>query len=257
MTAFERLIIRKRKALTARSKIMFKAAIRDQYIQALKIIENTSIDQLTERLTGAISSDPIEKAFTRTYSSASDIAMMWRKKLLPPKKDVTEEIQETIFERSLANYALTKAGKRIVLISETTESYIISATQKAVTTGLEEGLGISKIKDLILSFVNDQYKSMTDSRAGLIAQTEIITASNQATRESAESTGYEYVGFWSTSGLSNVRDSHRECEQWSIDNGGVKPGDTFPNGLEFPGDPTVDAPAEVCNCHCTYMTELV
>lgn len=257
MTAFERLIIRKRKALTARSKLVFRTALRDQYIQAIKIIENTSIDQLTERLTGAISSEPIEKAFIKSYSSASDIAMLWRKKLIPPKKDGVEAIQQTVFERSLAHYALTKAGKRIVLISETTESYIVSATQQAVKVGMEEGLGIAKVKDLILRFVNDQYKSMTDARAGMIAQTEMITASNQATQESAKSTGYEYVGFWSTSGMDNVRDSHRDCEKFSIDNGGVKPGDTFPNGLEFPGDPSGDWPEEVCNCHCTYMTELV
>lgn len=256
MKPIEKAVITKRIQLIARSKRLFSFAIKEQYLQALKVIDRTSIDQIAYALKGSISKAPIETAFKQCYSSTAKIAMLWKGHLVPKKKDAVDDFEESVFEESMSNYALTKAGKRIALISETTEEYIIRATQKALIKGTEEGLGVEAIKNLILDFVNSQYKEMTSARANLIAQTEIITASNQAAVEAANSTGEKYMGFWSTSGNDNVRASHTACEEYSTQYGGVAPGDTFPNGLEYPGDPNGE-PEEVCNCHCTYLVEIV
>ena len=84
----------------------------------------------------------------------------------------------------------------------------------------------------------------------------MISASNQASEFAADSTGYDYLKFWSTSGLPNIRETHLEAEKYSDDKGGLKPDETFPNGLLYPGDPN-GAAEEVINCRCTLMHEIV
>ena len=94
------------------------------------------------------------------------------------------------------------------------------------------------------------------ARAKAIAQTEVISASNQASEYAAASTGYQYRKFWSTSGLENIRPSHIEAEQYSDAVNGLLPDERFPNGLLYPGDPSGEA-SEVINCRCVIMHEII
>lgn len=255
MTQFEQTIIRKRKALINRNKRLFSNAIREQYMAAIEVIKTHSLDQIKEHINQVVKTDPIEKAFKIAYPQAADIAMMWRKKLAQ-KKDAVDDIYKNVFMNNLQHYATTKAGKRIVDITGTTQDRIEQVVTDSMIEAVDTGLGIAETRNLILSAMREDYAGFTGARANLIAQTEMITASNQATMEGAKSTGLEYRKFWSTSGLGNVRESHTECEQFSIDNGGLQEDDIFPNGLAFPGDPN-GGPEEICNCHCTLLIEIV
>ena len=257
MKAIERLIIQKRKTLIKRSKKIFERAIREQYLQALHTVELYSFDQLKEHIRDTIKPEPIENAFNYAYASTAEIALIWRNKLLPPKKDGVDDIYRTVFERNLREYGRVKAGKRITNITGTTRDRIESVVQDATSQAIEDGLGITDTKTLILESIRSDYMEFTEARAQLIAQTEIITASNQAAMEGARSTGMEFRKFWSTSGIGNSRQSHVDAEQESIDKNGLREDESFDaNGLMFPGDP-MGPPEEVCNCHCTLLIELV
>lgn len=256
MKQIERLVIRKRKALTNKSRLIFQQAIKQQYEAAIKAVEMYGISQIEQHISAAVRSEPIEEAFSRSYSMAAEIAMTWRNYHLPPKKDGTDDIYRAVFERELSTYGIVKAGKRITNITGTTQDRIEEVVRGAVSEAFNEGLGIEATKDLILNVIRQDYKEFTPWRARLISQTEMITASNQAAFEGTRSTGFEFKKYWSTSGLANVRDSHRLAEQDSIDHGGYFENEKFSNGLLFPGDP-VGSADEVCQCHCTLLTEVI
>ena len=256
MTQFEKLIIKKRTDLIKRNKRVFANAIRSQYMDAIDAIGNHSLDQIKDHIKQVAKKDPIEKAFKIAYPQAADIALSWRKKLLPTK-DAVDDIYKNIFMRNLQNYAVTKAGKRITDITGTTQDRIESVVSDAMASAVDQGLGIAETRNLILSAMREDYDAFTGARANLIAQTEMITASNQATMEGAKSTGMGYRKFWSTSGIGNTRDSHMAAEEESIAKGGLMEDELFDScpGMAFPGDPGGDA-ADICNCHCTLLIEI-
>ena len=254
MTPFERNIVQKRAAIIKRSKPIFAIAIKKQYQQAIKCIRSHSPETIHEHLRESIKKDPVQLAFKMTYPLAADVAMMWRRRLLN-QKDGVEDLHKRVIQTNLSHFAQIKGKERISSITHTTFEQIKGVVNYVIDKAREEGLGITSTREMIIEYVGQNYDDISDQRAQLISQTEMITASNQATMEGARSTGYGFKKYWSTSGLDNVRDSHLECEQFSIDNGGLAEDEIFPNGLLYPGDPAGEAD-EVCNCHCTLLTEI-
>jgi hypothetical protein len=123
--------------------------------------------------------------------------------------------------------------------------------------GRAEGLGIEQIQKNIIKELGASISGNVKARARAIAQTEMISASNQASVYAAKSTGYETRKFWMTSGQESTRESHLEAEIYSDNAGGLKDNETFPNGLLYPGDPSTDDASEVINCRCTIIHEIV
>ncbi len=257
MKNIERTTIRKRNSLIRAGRVMFKNALKEQYQQALQAIEHATLATMEQVIIEAINPEPIYRIFGKYYSGAASIAMDWRKYHLKDQKKADDEsLYYSSFQRALSKYAREKAGNRINEITKTTEDYITGVVRDAVKTGFDEGLGIEKVRDLIRQGVADNFKLISPARANLIAQTEMITASNQAAMEGTKSLGLEFRKYWSTSGIGNSRASHIEAEADSIAVGGYLEDEAFSNGLQFPGDPTGDA-SEVCNCHCTLLTEII
>jgi len=255
MKKIERSVILKRNRLMRSGRIIFERAIREQYQQAINEIERTSLEQIPEAIRTAITIDPIDRVFAPYYSGAVEIAMAWRKYHLTGQK-ADEQLYYTRFRQSLYQYGVKVGKKRIRDITTTTEEHIVKLSQELITRGLEDGLGIAKVRDMLIDAVNEQYAQITKARANLIAQTEMVAAANEATMQGTESLGLEYRKFWSTSGIGNSRDSHIEAENDSVARGGLEKDEPFSNGLQFPGDPD-GSPEEVCNCHCTLLTEII
>jgi hypothetical protein len=252
MKQIERQVIRKRAALIRKGRYVFASAIRDQYQAVIKALSMYTPGQVKEHLPFLVKEEPIQQAFEKMYVQAADIAMMWRKNLIPPKKDGVEDVYKMHFVANLKTFARHKTASRVTGITETTRERIAQAIDYA----MEEGIGVPSMTDLIIENVARDYKEITVARSQMIAQTEMITASNEASMEAGRSTGLETHKFWSTSGLGNVRDSHMEAEQDSNDVGGYADGELFSNGLLYPGDPN-GPPEEVINCHCCLLLEIV
>ena len=70
---------------------------------------------------------------------------------------------------------------------------------------------------------------------------------NKASFESALSSGLDIKKIWMTSGLSDVRETHKEYEAL----GPVPMNYEYAPGLKFPGDPDCLNPDEIKGCRCT------
>lgn len=251
MKAIERQVIRKRLTLIKKGRAVFASAIRDQYQQAIRAVGIYPLEQLKECIRAEITEEPIQKAFERMYVQAVDIADIWRKHLLPPTKQDTETMWGNYTAAQLREYARSRTGRRIKGITETTRERV----SNAINYAMESGGSVEDMTKTITYFLRNDYKEFTTVRARMIAQTEMVTASNEASILAGQSTGLEMRKFWSTSGLPNVRESHMAAEIDSNDVGGYSDGEAFSNGLQYPGDPSGDA-SEVCNCHCCLLLEV-
>jgi hypothetical protein len=54
---------------------------------------------------------------------------------------------------------------------------------------------------------------------------------------------------WNTAHLDNTRETHLENEALSDSENGIPIDETWPNGLDYPSDPS-GPPEEVINCRC-------
>jgi hypothetical protein len=71
--------------------------------------------------------------------------------------------------------------------------------------------------------------------------------SNGLSFNTASNVGIGVKKFWMTSGLPDVRDSHKYYESL----GSVPMDYEYAPGLKFPGDPDCKDPNEVDDCRCT------
>lgn len=136
---------------------------------------------------------------------------------------------------SIRAVATERAEKMSKLVNDTT-------FEKLSTTlgdGIEAGEGIAELSDRVAS-VYDEYDAY---RAEMIARTEATAANNLGFIEGYRQSGVVNAKEWITAKDDAVRDSHR------IDGHVVGIDEKFPNGLDYPGDPSAP-PKEVINCRC-------
>jgi HK97 family phage portal protein len=129
-----------------------------------------------------------------------------------------------------------KAFKFADDINDTTEERLRSELEEAV----KAGEAISKVEKRI----EDVFDIARGARTQAIARTEVVSASNAGAFMAYEQSGVVQETEWITARDGKVRDSHQ------IDGETAGLGQTFKNGLKYPGEP--GAPAdEVVNCRCT------
>jgi SPP1 gp7 family putative phage head morphogenesis protein len=108
-----------------------------------------------------------------------------------------------------------------------------------IVAGERAGLPISDIADSI----QQRFGQLKDYQARRIAQTEIVGASNVGAAAAIEQAELDQE--WIATLDDRVRDTH------AAQHGQVrKVGETFENGLLYPGDPNGKA-SEVINCRCS------
>lgn len=172
----------------------------------------------------------------------------YRKRLIGQKS--IAEGWESYFETFILPILNRRTYENVRLITDTTRDIL----RRTIDRGISEGFGIDKIAD----FVREEMMGITSHRAKMIAQTEVIAASNQASFEGANSAGIKYKKFWSNSGLANVRESHIMAQDISYSKGGNDPDEPFDMGngnfLMHPCDPN-GPPEDVINCHCSLIIE--
>jgi len=140
------------------------------------------------------------------------------------------------------------AGAEIRRITETVRQDIVSL----IAQGREEGLG----SEAIAQRMEEEMESINRQRARVIARTETVTASNQASQFGAQQTGRPMTKTWTDAGDDRVREAH------ALADGQTKDLDTpydLP-GVEgvpaakamFPGDPTLPAGQRI-QCRCVEL----
>jgi hypothetical protein len=250
---FERLYLRRRDQIERKGVRMAQAAISEQYRQFLSRAKDVSPGQWTQI---RVSEQPVQNFFAKFYPMSADLAMMTRKHMMQSKSD--DEAYLSVFETRMQHLVKTKNyASRITTITNTTQDRINTILSDVMTEAELGGYGIDKIRESLVSSIGSAIRGNVRARAQGIAQTEMISASNQASTYAADSTGLEYRKYWSTSHLQNIRPTHMACEQESIQKDGLRPDERFEaNGLLYPGDPAGGA-EEVCNCRCSILHEIV
>lgn len=256
---FEIQYIRTRNAIERKGIRLVQAALRLQYMQFLDRAKD-----LPPSMWGdiKISEQPIKQFFEQFYPMSGRLGQMTRKNMLAQKqagavKSLEDDLYLSIYERHMQQLVgTTDYAKRINTITNTTSERINTVVQSVMTEGELGGYGIDKIRQSLTDAIGASIRGNVRARAKAIAQTEMISASNQASTYAADSTGLEYRKYWSTSHLQGIRPTHIQAEQDSIQRGGYKKDERFANGLLFPGDPAGDA-SEVCNCRCTILHEIL
>ena len=261
---FERQFIRSRNAIERKGVTMARRMITAQYKWFLDRVKQTDKSQWI-RIAEMIPEDPVQRFFNVFYPMSGRLAVMVRNNMLKGKKSTRnslavkageDAIYEGIFQSNLARIVSLEAGEKITTITATSRDRIVGVIRDVFDQADTEGWGIDKITSNLYREVGKNLRGNGYARARAIAQTEMISASNQAAEIAAQSTGYEYRKFWSTSGLTGIRPTHIEAEVFSDQVGGLRPDQRFPNGLLYPGDPA-GPPEEVINCRCTILHEIV
>ena len=255
---FELKFIRTRNAIERKTIVLARKALTIQYKSFLERAKQTDFRQWPQ-LVDTISEEPIKQFFQRMLPMNAKLSVMVRNNMLKSKATEEDLIYESIFQNKLAAL-LAESGTKITTITSTSRSKILDIIRQVIDEGETEGIGIPEMTSRLYKQLGANLRGNGYARAKAIAQTEVISASNQAAEIAAQSTGYEYKRYWSTSGLTNIRETHIFAEQYSNEKGGLKQNEMFDMGdgtfMKFPGDPN-GTPENIINCRCTILHEIV
>lgn len=116
--------------------------------------------------------------------------------------------------------------------------------KKELMKAVGQGLSVDEMAANIKNVMN-----ISSKRARTIAQTNLVGATNQGRFKAMSDNGIDNIT-WVSTPDDRTRDTHRAQNGETI-----KRGETFDNGLKFPGDPS-GAPEEIINCRCTIKANI-
>lgn len=117
--------------------------------------------------------------------------------------------------------------------------------QAALTSGILQGQSVPELTDAFLGVMGSNRNAAIRN-----ARTAVTSAQNAGVIESCkklQEMGIEVLLQWRSAHDGRVRDSHAH-----LDGVRIKPGERFPNGCRYPGDPQGRG-REVYNCRCTLI----
>ena len=136
--------------------------------------------------------------------------------------------------------------ERVFIASQQTMARVEQSIMTIILEGYKSGKGINYVADQL----QVRFNQLTTWESKRIARTEIHNSHNTAVHDSYNEMGIEYT-MWITSHDDRVRglketDTANHAE---LDGEIIRLGDTYSNGLKFPGD--TDGPIEEwINCRC-------
>ena len=130
--------------------------------------------------------------------------------------------------------------ERVFIASQATLARVDTSIKTLLTEGYQSGKGINYISNLLVK----RFDQLQTWEAKRIARTEIHNSHNTAVMDTYNEIGVEYT-MWISADDERTRESHLE-----INGEIIRLGDTYSNGLRFPGD--TDGPIEEwINCRCS------
>ena len=154
----------------------------------------------------------------------------WRPRLQTIRNNLFGTIRWT--EEDLLN--------KVFIASKRTLARVTSQLNQIITQGYTEGKGIN----VVASMLTKRFDQLETWEAKRIARTEIHNSHNQGVMKIYDEVGVEYTQ-WIAATDDRVRESHEE-----INGEIIRLGDTYSNGLEYPGDTNGDI-EEWINCRCS------
>ena len=148
-----------------------------------------------------------------------------------------------MFEQQLTNYAATRAGEEIVIVSGTLKETLRDILSKEISEDVN--IGVEELTQRMRS----QFAELNTWQCRRIAQTEMMNALAEAGDETATYLDIPYTKTWCVSGLGNTRESHLVMDGVTIDSDAVfQLKDCV---MRYPHDTKSNPPAgEIVNCSC-------
>ena len=130
--------------------------------------------------------------------------------------------------------------EKVFIASKRTLARVTSQLNQIITDGYTSGKGIN----IVASMLTKRFDQLETWEAKRIARTEIHNSHNQGVMKIYDEVGVQYTQ-WIAATDDRVRESHEE-----INGEIIRLGDTYSNGLEYPGD-TNGPIEEWINCRCS------
>jgi hypothetical protein len=233
----------------------FAAALNQQAMPVIEALKSQPPESVINQIPILIQPDKIRETLDQCLNDVGRAFSFEYRRYLIQKSRKNIDIDEgwdDYFRLFILPILRRKQAAALTSITQTT----VRVLEDYIGRGINEGLGIEKIA----GYVREAMEDVLAYRSRMIAQTEVISASNQSAFEGANSSGIQYRKFWSNSGLEGVRESHIFAQEWSFQRDGLEPEEYFDmgngNSMLHPGDPDGD-PSEVINCRCTLIVEPV
>jgi len=244
-------IIRRRALFFRKYTRLFKGALKQQIKPVLdKISEVEDFRMFEGQVEKLIKEDPIEKVLKNCWIQVGTYFAQYQINELKGMGVVldTKTGEEDAWVRQISQWAEAEAGIKIVSITGTSKAQALKFIRQTMTEASTEGWGIEKIQREMRRNLVNKWGEMSIYRSRMIAQTEIIGASNKASFMGAKSAGIELVKSWLL-GSGNPRDTHMEAANFNNRVPMNKPFIVAGIDCEHPGDASLPA-EEVINCHC-------
>lgn len=145
-------------------------------------------------------------------------------------------------------------SRSLLTFFETRGNYVSGmndTTYDQLTTALAEGEAAGETIAGLADRVQGVFAVASESRAELIARTEVVSAANAGATEGARQTGVVELKTWLAVQDDRTRDSHADegdGQTVGLDEFFEVDGEE----LDYPGDPA-GSPANVCNCRCSVI----
>jgi len=250
ITRAAKKIIRRRALFFNTYVRLFKGALKQQIKPVLDRISETDFMLFEEEAEKLIKEDPIEKVLKRCWIQVGVYFAKYQVNELKSMGVVmeTKSEEEDMWVRQMTQWAEAEAGVNIVSITGESKRQALKFIRQTMTEASMEGWGIEKIQREMRRNLVNKWGEMSIYRSRMIAQTEIIGASNRASFMGAQSAGIELVKSWLI-GSGNPRDTHIEAANFNVRVPMSKPFIVGGYECEHPGDASLPA-EEVINCHC-------
>lgn len=197
---------------------------------------------------------PIKEALKELYGEVgSKFALATYNNLEPQKTKAKNEDLKEGWRNYMQGYIDLHFETKIESIANTCTKEVLRLSKETIQKGLLDGLGIEVIKDNL----QRNLRLNNINRARMIAQTEIIGASNMGSVIGAQAVGIPLEKGWITTTNKEVktRDWHKEMNgKWV----GLNEPFRVRNGrggvdlMQAAGDSTASA-SNVINCHCSII----
>jgi len=227
--------------------------------RSLKIQIAPIIDELATRKPSQIEvildPEPIKKAFGLLYpDTGRAFAQVTHRELTGKalKDDLT-----SVWDNEMRAFMEMHAGERITSITGSSKEIAMRILKDLGMRVIPEGLSIEEATRLLQSEFKKRYIETTIARARVIAQTEILTASNKGSSMGALEAGAT-IKEWQTSGIASPDGKDRHIAYPGL-HGQVRAiNEKYDVGgypADYPGDPTLPA-GEVVNCKCAEIYKI-
>lgn len=246
---------RRRAGFFGRVEVLVARQLRADFRAAQRAVErSTSSDDLSEAAGAAIfgNRDKWAILFERIYVTVGDDFARdvfgqfgeFRAAGDAPesKQEPTAEFRDLWLEEIRAWLGSNGTIRQLGIMDTTTRN-----VRKVIADGIGEGLATGTIAKRIAEFSEVR----TRGRARLIAQTEVISASNLGSVAAARATGLPLKKEWIATADERVRDAHADADGQIVE-GTDGAFNVDGEELLFPGDTSLGATgANIFNCRCT------